>query len=417
MSEKVEITKLDIYSFFEAYEMALKGSECRLSSETVMLENALGRVLSEDLTVVKNTPSFNNSALDGFAFRSEDAGKKLDIVATIYAGDEQKDVLKEGECYKIMTGAKVPSDADTIVAIEDCEDVTTKSVKVPKSVKKGNALRLKGEELKVGDTLFQKGEKLGFSHIALLASQGIAALRVYKKLSIAVVSTGNELKEPWEVASEDEIYNANSFGIISLLQKFGFEPSYAGLIPDDFEKTVKFIKDLKRYDVIITTGGISMGEADYLNEAFEKNGLKSFFHGVNVKPGRPTMMGDMEGTFVMAMPGNPLTTLLNVFMLSIPVLLKLQGSRECFHSFIEAKNEQEFRFKPRRSDIVLGKLENGKFVVTRDNKIGSGMLSPLNESNCVAIMGEDKSVAKESEILKVIPFECFFSDKIVDFVN
>jgi molybdopterin molybdotransferase len=382
-----------------------------------MLDSAFGRVLSEDLKVVKNTPSFNNSALDGFAFKSKDAGKKLRIVATIYAGDEQEEILKEGECYKIMTGAKVPSDADTIVAIEDCEEVSTTSVKVPSSIKKGNALRLKGEELKVGDTLFKKGEKLDFSHIALLASQGIAAVRVYKKLSIAVVSTGNELKEPWEVASEDEIYNANSFGIVSLLKKFGFESSYAGLIPDVFEKTVEFIKDLKRYDVIITTGGISMGEADYLNEAFEKNGLKSFFHGVNVKPGRPTMMGKMDDTFVMAMPGNPLTTLLNVFMLSIPVLLKLQGSREYFHRYIEAKNIKEFKFKPKRSDIVLGELKEAKFLVTRDNKIGSGMLSPLNESDCVAIMGEDKSVAKEGEILKVIPFECSFSDELVDFVN
>jgi len=414
---EVKITKLDILSFFDAYRIALEGAKCTLSSETVMLDNTLGRVLSEDLKVVKNTPSFNNSALDGFAFKSEDAGKKLNIVATIYAGDKQKEILKEGECYKIMTGAKVPSDVDTIVAIEDCLNVEEDFVEIPSNVKQGNALRLKGEELKVGDMLFEKGEKLDFSHIALLASQGISAVKVYKKLSIAVVSTGNELKEPWDSASEDEIYNANSFGIMALLKKFDFEPCYVGLVPDDFDKTVDFIRDLKRYDVIITTGGISMGDADFLNEAFEKNGLKSFFHGVNVKPGRPTMMGIMGNTFVMAMPGNPLTTLLNVFILSIPALLKLQGSNRCYLDVITAKNTKEFKFKPNRSDIVLGKLENGKFYVTRNNKIGSGMLSPLNESNAVAIMGEDKSVAKEGEMLKVVPFEAIFTDKMIEFAN
>ncbi len=413
----MDIKKLDIFSFFEAYAIALGGCKAIENSEVVMLDRAFCRVLCEDLKVVKNTPSFNNSALDGFAFKSKDAGKKLHIAATVYAGDEQKEILKENECYKIMTGAKVPGDADTIVAIEDCLSVEEDFVEIPSNVKKGNALRLKGEELKVGDVLFKKGEKLDFSHIALLASQGISAVKVYKKLSIAVVSTGNELKEPWDSASEDEIYNANSFGIMALLKKFDFEPRYVGLVPDDFDKTVDFIEKLKSYDVIITTGGISMGDADFLNEAFEKNGLKSFFHGVNVKPGRPTMMGIMGNTFVMAMPGNPLTTLLNVFMLSIPVLLKYQGSNRCYIDTIMAENVKEFKFKPNRSDIVLGKLENGKFYVTRNNKIGSGMLSPLNESNAVAIMGEEKSVAKEGESIKVIPFEAIFTDKMVDFVN
>ncbi len=413
----IEITKLDILSFFDAYKMVLDEANFTLSSEIVMLDKAYKRVLSKDLEVVKNTPSFNNSALDGFAFRSEDVGKKLKIASVVYAGDNQKEILKKEECYKIMTGAKVPKDVDTIVAIEDCEEVTEDFVRIPKNIRKGNALRLKGEELKVGEILFRKGEKLDFSHIALLASQGISAVKVYKKLSIAIVSTGNELKEPWENANEDEIYNANSFGIISLLEKFDFLPEYVGLIPDDFEKTVDFIKGLKKYDIVITTGGISMGDADFLNEAFVKNGLKGFFHGVNVKPGRPTMMGMMDKTFVMAMPGNPLATLLNVFMLSIPMLLKLQGAKNCFHTFVKARNIQEFKFKAKRSDIVLGKLENGEFKVTRNNKIGSGMLSPLNESNSIAVMGEQKTIAKEKEELKVVLFDAIFDSRLTDFVN
>ena len=413
----MQIKKLDILSFTDAYKTSLDSVVCSLGDETVNLEDLLGRVLSEDLIVSKNVPSFNNSALDGFAFKSSDVGKKLKITETIFAGDEPKEILKNGECYKIMTGAKVPNDADTVVAIENCIEIGEEFVTIPKNVKKGNALRLKGEELNVGEILFEKGEMIDFSHIALLSAQGKSTARVYKKLSIAVVSTGNELKEPWEEASEDEIYNANSFAIIALLKKYNFNPDYIGVIPDDLEKTVEFISKLKSYDVIITTGGISMGDADFLEEAFLRNNLESFFHGVNVKPGRPTMMGVMGKSFVMAMPGNPLTTLLNVFILSIPPLLKLQGSRRYFHDFIEAKNKKEFRAKQGRSEIVLGVLKGGEFLVTRDNKVGSGMLKPLWESNAISVIGEDMGIIKKGEILKIIPFTPIFSKYFENFLN
>ena len=394
--------KLGILSFEEVKNIALQNAKKELSSEVVFLNDALGRVLAEDIEVRKNVPSFNNSALDGFAFRYKDIENKLKIVDTIYAGDEPKEILQKNECYKIMTGAKVPSDADTIVAIEDCLEVSDEYIKVPTHLKKGNALRLKGEELKEGESLFKKGEKITSSLIALLAAQGIPTVKVYKKLSIAVASTGNELKEPWEEANEDEIYNANSFGIIAQLKEYGFEPNYVGVIPDDLDKTVEFIDRLKDYDVIITTGGISMGDADFLEEAFLKNGLVEFFHGVNVKPGRPTMMGQMGKTFVMAMPGNPLTTMLNLLLLSIPVLLKLQGDKNYQLKTVKATNIQEFKFKSNRTNIVLGYYKDGKFKVTRDNKIGSGMLLPLYESNAVMVTKEGQSVMKVGDEVEAV---------------
>ena len=394
--------KLDILSFEEAKTKALENAQKELPGEVIFLTDALSRVLAEDIKVKKNVPSFNNSALDGFAFRYADKEKRLKVATTIFAGDEPKEILQKNECYKIMTGAKVPSDADTIVAIEDCSEVNDEYIKVPAHIKKGNALRFKGEELKKGASLFQKGEKITSSVISLLAAQGIATVIVYKKLSIAVASTGNELKEPWEEASEDEIYNANSFGIMAQLKEYGFEPDYVGLIPDDLDKTAEFIDKLKDYDVIITTGGISMGEADFLEEAFLKNGLKEFFHGVNVKPGRPTMMGKMGKTFVMAMPGNPLTTMLNLLLLSIPVLLKLQGYKNYQLNTVKAINIKEFKFRPNRANIVLGNYKHGEFKVTRDNKIGSGMLLPLYESNAVMITKEGQSTVKIGDEVEVL---------------
>ncbi len=396
--------KLEIHSFEDVLQMALDSVTATAKREIVMLDSALGHIVATDIICQKNLPSFDNSAMDGFALRASDAGGKLRIVSTIFAGDTPKAILEEGCCYKIMTGAQVPSDADTIVPIEDCSEVTSESVTVPEGLKRGSALRKKGEEQTKGSVLIQAGERLDFSHIAILSAQGIMAVEVYAPLCIAVVSTGDEIREPWQEASEDEIYNANAFGITALLKKHGFSPTYAGSIPDDLSESIAFIEDLKCYDVIITTGGISMGDADFLEEAFVANGLKPLFHGVNVKPGRPTMMGIMGESFVMAMPGNPMTTLLNIFLLSIPVLRKLQGNTSPHHPTIQAPISKSLRLKPTRTNLVLGQMREGTFHVTRNNKIGSGMLTPLMESDAVAAFGEGVGEVGEGDGVEVVLF-------------
>ena len=411
------MVKLDKISFYDAREKALKEVYPKKISEIVLLENGLFRVLSKDIICKKNLPSFDNSAMDGFAFRFEDRGKKLKIALKIFTGDKPKSILKEGECYQIMTGAKVPKDVDTIAPIENCIVYDNGFVEVPKDIKRGSSLRLKGEEQKEGNILLKKGTLIQPDDIALLASQGIIAVDVYKKLSIAVVSTGDEIREPWDEADEDEIYNANAFGIISMLKKFGFESSYIGAIPDNFEETIEFIKKLNSYDAIITTGGISMGEADFLNKAFIKNGLNSFFHGVMVKPGRPTMMGKMGKTFVMAMPGNPLTSLINTFLLSLPVLFKMQGSLKYHFNFTYAKNIKEVNLKSGRTNILLGSVENGEFEVINNNKYGSGMITPMCLSNSVAIFDANISKVGKDELIKVILLDSFALTKKDNNIN
>jgi molybdopterin molybdotransferase len=403
--------------FFDAYKKVLESIKPSLSKELVPLQNAYGRVLASDIIAVKNAPSFDNSALDGYAFEFKNNTKRYKISTTIFAGDKPKPSLKEGECYKIMTGAIVPNDADTVVAWEDCEVTDDGFVEITKDIKKGNAVRVKGEEVKAGERLIEKGERLDFSHIALLASQGVGAVEVYKKLQIAVISSGNELKEPWQSASEDEIYNANSFAVMSLLKKFGYEADYIGLIPDSLEESAKQISSLKNYDVIISSGGVSQGEADFLKKAYIKNSLGTLFHGVNVKPGHPTLVGKMEDTLVLAMPGNPLASLLNIFVLGLPALMKLQGANRYYLDYVVADNVEEFFFKQNRSDIVLGKIENASFKVIKKNKIGSGMLTPLVQSNCVAVMSEEKNQAQKNESLKVLLFDAIFSKNLVDFRN
>ncbi len=398
--------ELKYLDFKLAVQKSLEMIEPTKLTQILNLSDAQGKILAKDIKCQKNLPAFNNSAMDGFALKINDAGKKLKIKKTIYAGD--KDIvanLNENECYKIMTGAQVPNDADTIVPIENCFIINDKNVQIPQNIKKGANLRFKGEEQKKGDLLLKKGDLLDFAAISLLASQGIVMVEVYKPLSIAVLSTGNELKEPWEVSDDEEIYNCNSYALISLLKDNGFSADYCGVVPDCLEQSIEFIKNLKSYDAIITSGGISMGEADFMYEAFLQNGLEAIFHGVNIKPGRPIMIGKMNQSLVICLPGNPLTAMVNLNLLAIPVLAKMQGSTSFYHDTILAKNQKEFKTKKGRVNVVLGQLNNGGFTVTRDNKYGSGMISLLCESNALLVTDEQTESIGENQEVFVIGFD------------
>lgn len=406
------------------FEIAKKRSLDLVSAiaykEIIPIKDAIGKVLSSDVLCVKNLPSFNNSAMDGFAIKYDDAGKTLSINKIIYAGDKGENVkesLRDNECYKIMTGAKVPADVDTIIPIENCSEITFESVKIPLDIKKGSNLRLKGEELKKGSIMLRKGEKITSSHITLLASQGLVMVEVYRNISIAVLSSGNEIKEPWQSADEEEIFNCNSYGIISLLKEKNFDATYCGVIPDNLEESKIFIKNLKNYDVIITTGGISMGDADFVGEAFLQNGLDVAFHGVNIKPGRPIMMGKIDNTVVICLPGNPLTAIVNIYLFVIPMLKKLQGEISLNYGFIKAINKKEFKTKKGRVNVILGKFENGNFYVTRDNRYGSGMITVLYESNAILVTKEDTSQISLNQDVKILRFNTDYFEDDINILN
>ncbi|WP_026803801.1 molybdopterin molybdotransferase MoeA [Aliarcobacter lanthieri] len=410
--------KLNYLDFKEACKTSLELVNPILKTEIIYLMNSLGRVISKDIVCVKNLPSFNNSAMDGFAIRFSDTGKNLKIKDTIFAGDKKDfEALEENECFKIMTGAKTPRDIDTIIPVECCKKLSDNSVIIPKNIKKGANLRLKGEELKQGEIIIKKGEAITSSHIALLASQGITQIEVFRKLKIAVLSTGNELKEPWEKADEEEIYNCNAFAIISQLKEKDFESTYCGVIPDSLEKSVIFIKNLSDFDIIITSGGISMGDADFIAQAFLKCGLDIAYHGINLKPGRAMMMGTLNSSLVLSLPGNPLAAMINCYLFVIPILKKLQGEIAFYHDFTVVINKKCFKVKESRTEAVLGKVENGEFIVTRDNKYGSGMISAVYESNSLMVSEGNSSSIKENDNIKILYFSGRFTNKKVNFLN
>lgn len=388
-------------NYDEAKKESLHLAENFPSFEWLHVEISLNRVLAFDVTCKKNLPSFNNAAMDGFAIKHSDLGKKLHIQETIYAGLNIKTALKENSCYKIMTGAQAPEDIDTIVPFEDALSYDDASVTLPLHTSKGNALRLKGEEQLVDSILLKKGETINSRTIAMLASQGITHICVYKKISIAIFSTGDELKEPWNNASEDDIYNINASAIVALLHEHGFQVDYCGVVPDNLEESIFYFSKMKKYDVLITSGGISMGEADFVEEALINNGFIPSFHGINIKPGKPTMMGKMDETIVCSLPGNPLAAYVNAFLFLLPVLKKLQGATHFEHQKVLAYNATSFKAKAGRTNLILGKLENQKFYVNNENKYGSGMITPLIQSNALVVSDESINLVEGNSLVEV----------------
>jgi molybdopterin molybdotransferase len=390
-----------ILDFDKAYELLMQAAKAHDEKMVLPLGDARGYVLAEDLRARRDLPPYDNSALDGYAIKYADEGKKLRIVSpTIFAGVVVEPCLKDGECYKIMTGAKIPSDADTIVRLEDCE-ADDEYVQIPPKVKKSDGFRARGEECKEGALLIEAGTRLDVSHIALLASQGFGEVCVKTKPRVCVLSSGNELREPGESASSDELYNINSYAMQSLLAQFGFESDYGGIIPDDYDTTVKFFGELKGYDALITSGGVSVGEADFTTKALEQNGFDALFTKVNLKPGKPTTCGTMGRTLVMSMPGNPLSAIINAFLFVIPALRKMEGENKYAHKAQKVPNALPFKLKDARANVVLGTLDEGKFSVTDSGKISSGQVLPLSRSNAISIIMSGKSEVEEGEILEV----------------
>lgn len=364
--------------------------------EFVSLERATGKVLAQDVVAVKNLPSFDNAAMDGYALKFDDFNEPLSVAVTVLAGDEAEITLKKGECVKIMTGAKMPINADTVVPFEDAVLLDGK-LSPQSKVKKFNALRYKGEEVKAGEILLKKGEILAPSRVMMLAAQGIYCVCVERELKIGIFSSGDEVVEPWQNASEEQIYNANGAGIASLLQSFGFASSYAGIIKDDLESTTRALETAE-FDVIITSGGASKGEADFMKTALLNLGFSELFDGVNIRPGRPSKAFIKDKKIVFILPGNPMAAFLMCFLLVVPFLKSTRLEK------FDAVLNQDVKIKYGRQNIVLGSFCEGKFSVTDNNKFGSGMITPLIKSNAVLVANESLGELKAGEIVKILKF-------------
>lgn len=371
----------------------------------VPINKALNEICAKDIVAIKDLPCFDNSALDGYAFNHKNAGKTLKIKGIIYAGEKKEFNLKDDECYKIMTGAIMPKGADTVLRIEDA-NVKNDVLFLPNEIKKFDGYRLKGEEVTKGKILIKKGEILTPRKIMLLASQGISEVEVYKKPKIALFSSGDELKEPWQKADEYEIYNANASGIEALLKNNGFKSKYLGIIKDE-PLTIKesFEKCFKEFDFVITSGGASAGDKDYMDEILKDFGFKEIFDHVNIKPGRPTKCFIKDEKIVFVLAGNPTAAYLLAFLLVIPTLKKLINQNNDFFEISKTKFSGNLKLKSGRINTILGIYDNFCFKVIDDNKFGSGTISPLAKATHLYLSDLDKKELKDGEIIEILKLD------------
>lgn len=371
----------------------------------VHLNEALNEICTKDIIAIKDLPCFDNSALDGYAFNHKNAGKTLKIKGVIYAGEKKEFHLNDDECYKIMTGAIMPKGADTVLKTEDA-NVKNDVLFLPNEIKKFDGYRLKGEEVTKGKVLIKKGEILTPRKIMLLASQGINEVEIYKKPKIALFSSGDELKEPWQKADEYEIYNANASGIEALLKNNGFESKYLGITKDE-PSIIKesFENCFKEFDFVITSGGASAGDKDYMDEILKDFGFKEIFDHVNIKPGRPTKCFIKDEKIVFVLAGNPTAAYLLAFLLVIPTLKKLINQNNDFFEISKTKFSGNLKLKSGRINAILGIYDNFCFKVIDDNKFGSGAISPLAKATHLYLSDLDKKELKDGEIIEILKLD------------
>ncbi|MBI4024444.1 MAG: molybdopterin molybdotransferase MoeA [Verrucomicrobia bacterium] len=297
-----------------------------LDAEKIPLAQCLGRVLMENLKVPFDLPPFDRSAMDGYALAGETADGCHRLMGAIPAGASSPPVLHPGECARILTGAPIPNGADRVVIQEECV-LEGKQVRVQHPVPTGSNIRRRAEDAKIGDLALAAGQRLGPTHIGIAASLGKAELQVSRCPQVWILSTGTELAEPGQPLQPNQIYNSNAPQLAAQIASFGGDAHLTGSVSDDLAAIAAHIEHAlaERADVVCVSGGASVGDADYTRAAFEKCGFTVHFHGVDLKPGKPTLFATREKTLAFGIPGNPVSHLVVFALLIAPTLRALIG--------------------------------------------------------------------------------------------
>ena len=372
------------------------------STQIVPIEEALGAIVAKDYKATFDLPRFDNSAMDGYAVKVADAGKEVCVKEVTYAGDIAEEVFSEGEVVKIMTGAPTPNGCEAIVAIEMVEE-TSNGIILPSDIKMNNFIRWRGEDIKSGETFLFAQTKVTAYTLALLASQGITHIEVYRKPKVVVFSTGDELKAHYERIEQHQLYNSNAPMFVARAKELGCDVSYIASSGDTIEALKEAVQNAKDADLILTSGGVSVGDKDFTKEAFLELGLESYFTGIEIKPGKPTHFGKLDSCFVVNLPGNPLAAMVNFEMFVKPLIAKLSGSKAFFHGLITTKMRTEHKQRAGKSTVILGEWDGESFLPIKNQK--PGMVSPLQRADGLIVTTKEMDyLAKEQEV-KMIPIK------------
>ncbi|WP_442486806.1 molybdopterin molybdotransferase MoeA [Halomonas litopenaei] len=394
----------------EAREALLTLVAGRLATEKVPLAKAHGRVLAEAVEAPFNVPGHTNSAMDGVALNwsAEDPGEVFLQVGEALAGQPFHGRLGEGECIAITTGAPLPPGADTVVMLEQLErDGDRVRVTRADRVKQGQNVRQAGEDLRAGQIAMTAGRRLEAAALGLLASLGQAEVRVRRRPRVAVFSTGDEVTAPGEERSQAAIYDANRYSLMGLLQEHGAEVIDLGIVADDTDALVEQLAAAARTaDLVVSSGGVSVGQADHTREAVERLGRLTLWR-IAMRPGRPMACGVIgpDQTPLLGLPGNPVACMVTCLVFVAPMLAALEG-RSPTQPRWKAVAGSAFRSRAGRTDYSRGVFHcdaDGTLRVVNTGNQGSGILSSMVAANCLVEIPEDTDSASIDDIVMVLP--------------
>lgn len=387
-----------------------------VSFEIVPIENCGGRVMAEDIFAKFSLPNYNNSAMDGYGVILDDIDKHVTVIDTIFAGSSKETQITKSQCVKIMTGAKVPKNVEAVVPFELAEIIDENTVKLPSSIKKDQHIRFIGEDIMKDELLIQKEEKVNFATVTLLASQGITHVKVYKIPKVSVFASGEELKLHYEKIREYQIYNSNTPTLLERVKELGCDVTFVGMAQDNIDSLQTMIKNSLDSNLIITTGGISVGEADFTKDAFEQLNMEILFNGITIKPGKPTVFGKIDNTYIINLPGNPLASALIFEMFGTVMIQKLSGDKNIYHNYIEGKISEDLKNKKGRTTIVPGYFNGTEFAPAQ--KRLPGMVNVLHKCNSLIVLNRNFEQISKNSIVKIVPINWkFFTNEQIDFFN
>jgi len=365
-----------------------------LSVEARLLVEALGAVLAEEIIAPHSVPPFDNSAMDGFAVRAADtvdasAESPADLLLgeTIPAGHVAAHSLGAGEAAKIMTGAPLPDGADAVVQSESAGEKGDR-VLIWEAVKPGKNIRRAGEDVVQGEKVLGAGSVLGPAEIGLAASMGFPTVQVHRQPRVAIISTGSELIEVDQPLGPGQIRNSNSYSLRAQCQQLGIEATALGIVPDDYEATRRLVEQGLGYDVLLTSGGVSVGEFDFVKDIQDELGVERRLWGVAMKPGKPLAFGVRGSTLVFGLPGNPVSAMVSFELFVRPALLRLMGYRKTTRPSYRAIIAEDVANTDGRVYVVRVRAwrEDGSWHVSSTGAQGSGILRSMVGANGLAFV-------------------------------
>jgi len=379
--------------------------------EKLPVRAALGRVLAKNIVSPIDVPSNDNSAMDGYAVRGADLSASAPVTLTeigaALAGRTFRGAVGPGQCVRVMTGAVMPQGTDTVI-IQEVAKIDGTRITIPASQETGQNRRLAGEDLKKGRPALEAGRLLRPADLGLVASLGIGEVKVRRKLKVAFFSTGDELVSVGRKLKAGEVYDSNRYTLWGMLQRLGCEVSDLGVVRDEPKKLeAAFRKAAASADAVVTSGGVSVGEADFTKQMMAKLGEVAFWK-IAMRPGRPMAFGRIRArgrsAYLFGLPGNPVAVMVTFYHFVRGALLYMAGRSDTGLPLLRAKSETAMRKKPGRTEYQRGILElkNGEWTVRLTGAQGSGILRSMSEANCFVVLGHEQGSVSAGDYVEVM---------------